>query len=61
MQFVIPVPSQVDLHTPLTTLYGQYPWSSWEEAELESTLRYLRGCKELAIPRDFRPLMPEAL
>lgn len=55
------LPTKVDLQTPLHILYGQYSWSSWEEAELEPTLRYLRGCKGLRIPEEFRPLLPSIL
>lgn len=49
------------METPLHVLFGQYPWSSWEEVELDGAVRYLRGCKELEIPSPFRAVIPTAL
>ena len=49
------------MQTPLHVLFERYPWSSWEEVELEGALRYLRGCKGLGIPPSFRAVIPTAL
>jgi hypothetical protein len=40
-------------------MYANLPWDDcWEDAEVRSVIRYIRGSKLLAIPADWRPLLP---
>ena len=53
--------AQVDTTTPLPDLLEATEWSTFEDAELENPIRYIRGCTDLRIPGDFRKCLPEAL
>ena len=50
--------TKVDVETPLPQLFGQMEWSAWEEASLEDTVKYLRGCSKLEIPSEYRLYLP---
>ena len=50
---------KVDMDTPLHELFHAMPWSSWEDANLDQVVVYLRGCQKLAIPDEFRPVLPQ--
>ena len=50
--------TKVDVDTPLPQLFGQMEWSAWEAANLEDTVKYLRGCSKLEIPSEYRPYLP---
>ena len=47
-------PAQVNAQAPLQQLVQEAPETSWRMAELEGTLRYLRGAKGLRMPLEFR-------
>ena len=43
-------------------IFASMEWDSvWPEADIVSTVRYLRGSKSLHIPESFRPLLPSEL
>lgn len=51
--------AQVDLETPLPDLVRSLPpWSSLEDAELGSVIMYIRGCKNLQMPAEYRDVFP---
>jgi hypothetical protein len=33
----------------------------WDEADLKSVYKYLRGCKGLKIPAEYKPLLPTTI
>ena len=49
---------EVDLDTPLHELFGSMPPTRWPDANLDLVVEYLRGCQKLAIPPEFRPILP---
>lgn len=44
-----------DLHV----VVGGMPCTSWCPAELAGTVQYLRGCKDLVLPPELRPVFPQ--
>lgn len=49
------------MDTPIPELLRQRPSTSLEDAELETVLMYVRGCKGLRMPREFREIFPTHL
>lgn len=47
--------AEVNAQVPLHQLVRDAPATSWRMAELEGTLRYLRGSTSLEMPVEFRP------
>ena len=52
---------QVDEKTPLPDLLENMEWSTFQDAELENTIQYVRGCVHLQIPEKFRKCIPQHL
>lgn len=46
------------MDTPLHQLFYEMPWTTWGHSDLEGTIKYLRGCKELNIPQHWRAVLP---
>ena len=44
---------------PLHLLFGAVPATTWSTAELGKTVQYLRGCRSLGLPAEFRPFLPK--
>ena len=49
------------MDTPLPQLLEKAPWNMYEDAELEPVLLYLRGCKSLRMPQEFKDIFPTHL
>ena len=49
------------METPIPDLIQKKGWTTLEDAELESVLIYLRGCKSLNMPPEYRSLFPSHL
>lgn len=52
----------MDLKTPLPKLFEEYAWGDlWAEGNFVEVVRYLRGSKKLALPEEWRRLIPKVL
>ena len=49
------------MEKPLQQLFNAMPWVSWEPAELEGPILYIRGAKKLHIPDSWRDFVPAAI
>ena len=49
------------METPIPVLIQKKGWTTLEDAELESVILYLRGCKGLNMPPEYRNLFPSHL
>ena len=52
---------QVDDDLTGPAVFAAAPCSTWDEAHLLPSLKYLRGYKYLVIPKEWRDTFPEAL
>ena len=53
---------QVDSSVPLTELFAAMPWGDlWNDADMVSVVRYLRGSKKLRIPPEWREVLLKGL
>lgn len=46
---------------PADQLLGSQPWTNWDEADLITVLRYVRGNKSLNLPSKWKALVPRVL
>ncbi len=53
--------AEVHEEAPLQDLIAGQPWTSWGPAELVGTIQYVRGCKNLGCPSEFRSLFPSTI
>ena len=53
--------SKVNLGDCVPAQFMAAPPTSWRPAELLSTIQYLRGCAQLALPAQFREIFPKHL
>ena len=52
---------QVDMDTPIHELLRGKPWTTVEDAEIEPVLLYVRGCKGLRMPQEFKDIFPKKI
>ena len=52
---------KVDEDTSLYQMIIDAPCSSWSQADLGSTIQYLRGCKQLVMPEVLRASFPKEI
>lgn len=52
-------PGEVDVTVPFEDKLANAPSTSWWPAEVIGVLRYVRGCKSLQLPAEYRKCFPQ--